>query len=239
MISDKNIMKLDSRRRIYNFILKNPGIHLREISRQNNIPKTTLLHHLRYLEKQNLISVKSENRFKRYFAVNKLGKKEKELLDLLRQEVPHNILLYMTSFTICSEQELSQALGKHPATINFHLKKLKKAGIIARGWRGKTKINMESPVIKRDININEKIYYLRDGKDYCIIFNLITKYKNTLPNKEFVGELLKFGYENYYSYKKKISNETKNLHKTINSPNRAIDMVIETLYEICPHPYHA
>ena len=56
--------------------------------------------------------------------------------------------------------------------------------------------------------------------------------------QEFVGELLKFAYENFYAYKKKRSNETKNLHKTINSPNRAIDMVVETLYEICPHPYH-
>ena len=238
MISNKNIMKLDSRRKIYNFILKNPGIHLREISRRNNIPKTTLRHHLRYLEKQGLISVKSENRFKRYFAVNKIGKKEKEFLDFLRQEVPHNILLYMTCFMICSEQELSKALGKHPATINFHLKKLKKAGIIAKGWGNKTKIDWKYPIIKRSIKINEKIYYLREAEYYYTVFNLLKKYRNTLPNKELVNELLKFTNEYVYLDKKKRSIISKNLYKNINSPNRAIDMVVESLYEICPHPYH-
>ncbi len=239
MISNRNIMKLESRREIYNFILKNPGIHLREISRQNNIPKTTLRHHLKYLNKQGLITVKSENRFKRYYATNKLGTKEKEILDLLRQEVPHNILLYMTFYIICSEKELSEALGKHPATIDFHLKKLKNLGIIKNGWGKKNKINMKNPVdIRRRININEKIYYL-EVENYYIIYNLLTKCKKSLPNQDFVNELLRFVYEYYYLNRSKRCMSPRNLvFNMIKNPDNALDGVVNVLWEICPHPYH-
>ena len=52
MITTRNIMKLEPRQKIFNYIQKYPGMHLRDISRQTNIPKTTLVHHLKYLKKQ-------------------------------------------------------------------------------------------------------------------------------------------------------------------------------------------
>ena len=71
------ILELETRRRIYNFILKNPGLHLREISRRSNIPKTTLIYHLNFLEKQGLIKTEANSRFTRYYTTNKVGKKDK------------------------------------------------------------------------------------------------------------------------------------------------------------------
>ena len=94
MISKENILKLETRQKIYRYIDKNPGLHLREIQRKTNIPYGTLKHHLKYLEKHNLIKTKSENGYKRYTVSYKLSKKEKEILNLLRQEVPRYILIY-------------------------------------------------------------------------------------------------------------------------------------------------
>jgi len=51
MISNKNILEHDIRQKIYRFILENSGLHLREISRRMAIPKSTLRHHLKYLNK--------------------------------------------------------------------------------------------------------------------------------------------------------------------------------------------
>ena len=51
MISKKNILKLEIRRKIYDFVDKNPGLHVREISRRMDIPINTLIYHIKYLKK--------------------------------------------------------------------------------------------------------------------------------------------------------------------------------------------
>jgi len=61
MISNKNILELELRRNIYDFILKNPGFHLRGLSRKLKIPKSTLLHHLKILKKRELIIMNSKD----------------------------------------------------------------------------------------------------------------------------------------------------------------------------------
>ena len=43
------ILELEKRRKIYNYILTNPGLHFNEIVRGLQIPKTTLEYHLNYL----------------------------------------------------------------------------------------------------------------------------------------------------------------------------------------------
>ena len=242
MISNQNIMNLEPRQKIYNHIKKYPGLHLREISRQMKIPKTTLDHHLKYLNKQDLITIKKERRYKRYYVANKLGIKEKEILNLLRQEVPRNILFYLTFYVVCSEIELSKALDKHPATIDFHLKKLKKLGIVNRGWKGKTKIAMEEPIgVRRDKDPNENMYYI-DGDEYrYIILSMLMRCKNSLTgDQDFVKEILNFTHEitNVNKSKKRLSLK-KGLLNRINNPDSAIDVFLEKGYDIFPHPYHA
>lgn len=241
MISGKNILGLKARRRIYTYILNNPDLHLREISRRMNMPKTTLKHHLKYLEKQDLITISSKNGYKRYCIKDALGRKEKEILNLLRQEVPRNILVHMIFFIACSEIELSKALGKHPSTIAFHLKKLKELGIIKPRWRHRSKIRVQKPiVIKRNKMNNEIIYYFSDGEIRYTIYNLLITYKNSLPGQDFIDELLKLANEiTYLDRSKKIVLLRKWLHiETINNYDSTIDTLFERVYEIFPHPYH-
>ena len=91
MILKENILKLEIRRKIYNFILKYPGLHLREIK----MPKTTLRHHLNFLEKYGLIITKADHRYTRYYVIQKVGKQDKEILNLLRQETPRRIFMLL------------------------------------------------------------------------------------------------------------------------------------------------
>ena len=82
MISEKNILKLEARQNIYILILKNPGLHQREISRRLDIPFSTTQYHLRFLKKRNLIIEKSENRYSRFYIANKTNPMERKLLVL-------------------------------------------------------------------------------------------------------------------------------------------------------------
>ena len=76
-MSQKNIFDFQKKKEIYEFIFQNPGVHLRELSRKLNIPRTTLAYHLKYLNKHDLILSKFVSGYKRYWAANKIGQKDK------------------------------------------------------------------------------------------------------------------------------------------------------------------
>ena len=130
MNPSNNVLNLKARREIYNFILKNPGLHIREISRQLNIPKTTLTYHLKFLKKEEIIKEKFEGGFKRIFIKEDLGSQDKEILNLLRQDIPSKIFIYFIFSLAPSQIEISKALELHPATVSYHLKKLEEKGVI-------------------------------------------------------------------------------------------------------------
>ena len=84
---------LENRRLIYNYILNNPGSHLRKISRDLKVNLSTLRYHLNYLENKELIVSKNENNLKIYFIVGKLGIKDKNISPLLQQKRFRDIIL--------------------------------------------------------------------------------------------------------------------------------------------------
>ena len=126
------IFEIETRKSIYNLIKDTPGLHFREISRRLAIPKSTLNYHLRYLKKRDLIELRQENRFKRYYARKKIGKFEKNILNLIRQETPRKILLSMKIYHPVTVKYLSRDIERAPSTIKFHLKKLIEANIVVR-----------------------------------------------------------------------------------------------------------
>ena len=86
----KNELHIRSRRNIYNFILKNPGQHYREIIRALKINKNNVSYHLNYLVKHNLISESSEKGYTRYYAVKPDGRKVKEISIILSKSIPND-----------------------------------------------------------------------------------------------------------------------------------------------------
>jgi len=130
---EKNeILELETRRRIYNFILNYPGLHFRELSRKISMPKSTLEYHLRYLKKRGLVTATSKGKYARYYIAKKVGVDTKKLFDILRQETPRRILLSMKIYHPVSLEHLVRDLDKASSTISYHLKKLIDADIVER-----------------------------------------------------------------------------------------------------------
>ena len=230
MISKKNILKLKLRQDLFNFISENPGVHFNEISRKLNIPKTTLLHHIKYLEKEELICSKSQNSYKRFFVIFKVGKREKEVLNLLREETPRHIIFYILNYNVGSQIELSKELDKEPAAIAFHLKKLKKVGLIHHArviGRGEIDLG-DSYVLKRDRMGNEVVYGFTKGEFVPFIYKLLVTHKDSLPDKYLTDEVIGLLEEGYRG----------SPFKKIYTRNKAVDRLIGIVYEIFPHPYH-
>ena len=225
-MSHGNILELETRREIYNYISQDPGLHLREISRRLHIPFSTLMYHLRFLEKRELIKEKTEGRYNRYYITEKIGHREKEILGILRKDTPRTIILYLLVHIYSSQIDISGSLKKHPTTIEFHLKKLLALNIIepVQPVDGKIYRDINPRIIECESIGKEKIYVLKDPNG---IYDLLTTYKHSLIQDLESNLILDF----FHSF-------TADLPEKLPSPKDWEDLFIETLFEIFSHPYH-
>ena len=230
MISHENILELEARRQIYNIILKHPGLHLRELSRTVNISFGGLRHHLNYLKKQEYIVTRSDQRYTHYYVTKKVGKKDKELMNLLRQEVPLKILLLL--------------LLSGPADLYGKF----------------SKEEQNNPALRTTVHSKKDLANLTDywNKQYANLFRL--KIKRTTIDfhlKKFIEadivEKIQVGKANKYKvkdefgiwlflarYQTAFSDDRVNLLLFWQSDfiGKRVDAVIDTAMDIFPHPYH-
>lgn len=215
------ILELKRRREIYDFILKNSGLHMREISRKMNIPFSTLQYHLNYLEKKGFIISKDDGKYIRYFISYEIGEKEKKILNFLRKKTTLHMILWFFIAQQCSQKDLSRFLEKHPATIGFHLRNMLHSGIIK-------KVSIDNGIIYKDTlpNIiernqvsNEKIYILQDS---WMIYDVLIKYRENLSDKDIVAGIIEY-IEMHIS---------EGIPKKIQSREETIDSVIKTFSKI-------
>lgn len=227
MISKDNVLTLKLRQDIYSEISKYPGIHFSELSRKLDIPKTTLTHHLKYLEKEDIVDAKDQGRYKRYFVKFKLGKREKEIFNLLREEIPRYILLHIFINTVCSQIELSKELNRQPASIGFHLKKLLDIGLIEAAPVVDGKIFLhESYIILRNRVGKELIYRFARRDTFTIIYNILIAYKESIPDLEIINDMLWIAEKGF--------NEEE--YKVIKSGQDALESIFDVFEELFPIP---
>ncbi|MCD6111189.1 MAG: helix-turn-helix domain-containing protein [Thermoplasmata archaeon] len=140
MGTEAPLLELDTRKRIYQYIVSNPGAHLRKIARDLNMNLGVVEYHLRALERDDLVVGREEGRYRRFYAEGKVGSEDKKLLSLLRQEVPRRVILHILQEGEATAGELAEASGVSPGTLTFHLKKLKKAGAVEVEKRGRQRV---------------------------------------------------------------------------------------------------
>jgi len=228
MIEKNNILELETRRRIYNFILNNPGLHFRELQRKLNISEGTLKYHLKFLKKRDLITTNKTGRYINFFIKEKIGRKDKQIISLLQKENYRKIILYILFRGCCNRTEISKEIGKHQNTIVFYINKLLKLGVIkeARVQDGLAYIDSREIVgIDRRLVSSEVLYRLTDRYN---IIDLLATHKNSLLNYTVVDFLF-----NWWDF-----SESKKLPKKINNFEPAIESIYDTIFEIFPHPYY-
>lgn len=133
-------LELDARRHIYEYILATPGTHLRGVHRAVRLPFGQVLYHLNYLEKLELVVVKKDGKFSRYFVKNLLGRKEKDVISVLRHEVPRTVSILLLFRKEMSHKQILEHVEVSPSTLSFHLAKMVEAEVIGREQRGRESI---------------------------------------------------------------------------------------------------
>ena len=221
-----NTLSLKIRKDIYDYIRDHPGIHLRKLSRDMKISKTTLSYHVDKLIKSDLVTASNINCFQRLYILESSVVKYKKILDVLRNKTQRYILLATFVNIVSSRQDLIEALDLHPNTVDRTIKKLVKMNFLE-----------EAPVKKGIIERDDGLIIRRNRKCSEIFYRI------TLSTIEEISEA-------FIVYKKAIFedlsvaliidtlDECEFLPKEVPRRDKSFDRAYNAFFDVFPHPYH-
>src|SRR2546428_11414932 len=128
-------LELESRRRIYDFLVANPGVHLRRIGHALGMPTGMLSYHLGYLERNGVLKAEEDGHRKRYFIARAFVEAQRRILAVLRQDVPRKILVELPTYEGRTFAELQASVGGSKSTVADHLQRLRQRDRLVRARR--------------------------------------------------------------------------------------------------------
>ena len=143
---------MESRRRIYDFLTANPGVHLRRIGQALGMSTGMLSYHLGYLERNGVLKAEEDGHRKRYFIARAFVEAQRRILAVLRQDVPRKIVLELLTHGDRTFAELQLRVGVSKSTLSYHLQKLMQRDLLVR-----TKRERESVFTIKDMDEVRKL----------------------------------------------------------------------------------
>ncbi len=150
---------LEEHRRIYSFILTNPGVHLRRLARDLDVNLSTLRYRLDTWEKQGLVVSRKEQNLKVYYVSDRLTTNDKSITHLLQQKRFRDIILTILVEPAITHSRIMGKLGLKPSTLTKYIKVIEKEGLLRHERHGR-----------------EKRYYLNDEDN---ITRMLLSYKRS------------------------------------------------------------
>jgi len=157
-----DILELETRRKIYELISKNPGLHLSKIAELLHMRTSLVEYHLFFLEKNGIVHSVKERGYIRFYIRGDVGTEDKKILSLLRQETPLRIILCLLKNKNMQHKEILKNLEISPSTLSYHLKKLVSHDVV----------NVQSYGEERGYSVNNKTEIVRilvQYKPYSVI----------------------------------------------------------------------
>ena len=133
----KESTELEIQKQIYILITKQPGLHINKIAQMLNINRPLTIYHLRFLEKNDLITLVKEKGYTRCYIKGKIGLEDIKKLSILRQEIPLKIVLFLLKCPHSKHKEILKKFDITKSTLSYHLQKLVKQGIVSFRSEGK------------------------------------------------------------------------------------------------------
>jgi len=162
-------LELQSRRRIYEFLSANPGVHLRRIGQTLGMSTGMLSYHLGVMERQGLLKSEAARHRRRYYLAQAYRPEQRLVLALLRERVPRTILIELATHGERTFADLLRVTHVTKSTLSYHLAKVVASGVLVRSRRDR-----------------ESVFSLRDG---LAVASLILACATSLPD-EAVGRFV-------------------------------------------------
>lgn len=143
----EEVLEYEVRRRLYDLVRREPGLHLRELERRSGLALGTLRHHLRYLQEHRLVDAVDDKNVVRYFASDDAEPADRRVVGALRQEALRRVVLFLLHEGGAADHKtLLAALGAPPSTIATYLAELTRRGVVDRRSLGReSRYEMREP----------------------------------------------------------------------------------------------
>ncbi|MEM0493618.1 MAG: ArsR family transcriptional regulator [Candidatus Thermoplasmatota archaeon] len=161
---------IKTRRMIYDFIAKNPGLHISKIAELLQMSPPLVDYHVYTLSRDGLITVDKDEGYKRcYVSDSILSKDEKKIISALRRETPLRIVMYLLKHQKATYTDLYKNLNIPSNLLSYHLNKLLQLGVIDFADEGKgykVKNRKEITMILRRYHLRSLVERFTDTWDY-------------------------------------------------------------------------
>ena len=148
--------------RIFEYISKNPGCHLRKIRDNLRISMGSLQYHLFRLEKCDKIGSVRQGGYRSYFPSGVFQEQEMNIMQILNQNTSRQILFFIIEQKNPTQTQITQKLNVRSPSIHWHLRRLLKLKIIQEVRDGKFKrytIDTKSICYTQIMVLVKKYYY--------------------------------------------------------------------------------
>lgn len=143
-----DLLLLESRKTIYQWVSDYPGLHLREIARGTRLDPNHVKYHLTALEKHGLVSSRKEDGYWRFWPKttgtlgthDAMAADEKKVLALLRREIPLHVALLLIEGGETNQRRLVDKIGVSQSTLSYHLKRMERDGLVQVRKEGRERI---------------------------------------------------------------------------------------------------
>ncbi len=134
---DGDDLRLENHRLIFEYLDRNPGAHLRRISRDIGMHLSTLRYHVDYLEGAGIIVSEDQGNLRVYFVAGRLSLKGKSIAPLLQQKRFRDLILDIMAHRDSTHSEIAERMGLRPSTLSKYLKVLVDRGVVTNSRVGR------------------------------------------------------------------------------------------------------
>ena len=120
----EDFLELETRRKIYDTISKNPGLHLSKIADLLQMRISHVEYHVHFMEKHDIITSEKTSGYIRFYIKGTVGVQDKRFLSVLRQKTLLHIILFLLKNDVVQHKDLLENVSISPSTLSYHLKKL-------------------------------------------------------------------------------------------------------------------
>jgi predicted transcriptional regulator len=128
------INKNENRNTVYDFILKNPGLTMYEVSRGLKMNLGTVRYHAFILGMNHrIVPYKDDGKYVRYFTnSNSYSSEDQLIVSLMRREAVGKVLMYMMTKPATPNADMARDLGLQESIVSRCVKELAEKGVITK-----------------------------------------------------------------------------------------------------------
>lgn len=162
----QDVLDLGVRRRIVAAITESPGLHLRALAERLGMGVSTLEYHTYHLLRHGHLTSRDDGGYKAFYPGKGLDRRDKDILYLVRHEAPRRICTHLLLHPDSTPGDLREVVDLAPATLSFHLKKLREAGLVEEEPAGRTKrLRVVDPERVANVLVTYRRSFLDDAVD--------------------------------------------------------------------------